>query len=244
MFGARAGSRYRPLSFGVYARHVYVHVPFCARRCAYCDFAIAVRSRPPVDAYIAAIESELAIRFAGEGQWPVDTLYLGGGTPSLIGADGVARLVQALRARVILAPDAEVTIEANPDDVTAGAAERWLESGINRVSLGAQSFDDRVLRWMHRAHDAARIPLAARALREAGLANWSLDLIFALPLELERDWIGDVERALALDPAHVSLYGLTIETGTVLARWRDRGEAIEAPEEEYERQFLFADSAM
>jgi oxygen-independent coproporphyrinogen-3 oxidase len=221
-------------------RHVYVHVPFCARRCAYCDFAIAVRRTVPTDEYVEAISRELACRFPGTDPWPVETLYLGGGTPSLLGAAGAARLLDVLFARMSLLPGAEVTIEANPDDVTVVAVRRWRDAGVNRLSLGAQSFDDGVLRWMHRTHDATAIGVAVQAAREEGLDDISLDLIFALPNEVERCWEADVDSALALEPTHVSLYGLTVEPRTPLGRWRDRGAATEAPEERYEREYSHA----
>src|SRR5207245_10300717 len=115
--------------------------------------------------------------------------------------------------------DGEVTREANPEDVTPDNARAWRESGVNRVSLGAQSFDDRVLKWMHRPHDAARIGYAVRALRGAGIDNISLDLIFALPAELERDWARDLALACSLLPAHLSLSGLTVDERTPLPRW-------------------------
>src|SRR5207245_9251821 len=114
--------------------------------------------------------------------------------------------------------DAEITVEVSPEDGTADSARSWLAAGINRVSLGAQSFDETVLKWMHRSHDAARIGAAVHALRGAGLENISLDLIFALPDELERDWERDLDMALALRPAHLSLYGLTVEPRTPLDR--------------------------
>jgi oxygen-independent coproporphyrinogen-3 oxidase len=225
-------------------RHLYVHVPFCARRCVYCDFSIAVRDVVPVDAYVTAIEAELRLRFPAGERWAVDTLYLGGGTPSRLGPDGVRRLLAVLRSRVDLAPDAEVTLEANPDDVTGDAVSAWREGGVNRVSLGTQSFDDRVLTWMHRPHDAARAAAAVRLVREAGITNVSLDLIFALPRALERSWEEDLSRALALAPEHVSLYGLTIEPATPLGRRAARGDVAEAPEEHYEAEFLRAHEAM
>ncbi|MDQ3696944.1 MAG: radical SAM family heme chaperone HemW [Gemmatimonadota bacterium] len=221
-------------------RHIYVHVPFCARRCSYCDFAIAVRRAVPVDEYLDALSREWSLQSSDGGPWTADTVYFGGGTPSLLGADGVARLLDLAREHVTLAPDAEVTLEANPDDVTPEAARVWHANGINRLSIGSQSFDDRVLRWMHRTHDAAQIPRAVEAALAAGIDNLSLDLIFAVPTELGRDWQEDLDRATSLAPAHVSLYGLTVEPGTPLARWRDRGTATEAPEETYERDFLLA----
>lgn len=226
----------------VLPRHLYVHVPFCARRCSYCDFAIAVRRETPVAEYIRSVSAELDLRFghADRATWTLDTLYFGGGTPSRLGAAGVTSLLEAIRARLTLAGDAEVTLETNPDDVTIEAARAWRDAGVNRVSLGAQSFDDRALRWMHRVHDAAQIPRSVADLREAGLDNISVDLIFALPAALLRDWRRDLDCALALEPSHVSLYGLTVHERTPLARWRDRGEVAEAPDESYADEFLEA----
>jgi oxygen-independent coproporphyrinogen III oxidase len=223
--------------------HLYVHIPFCARRCSYCDFAIAVRRVVPTDEYLQMVDAELALRFSAE-PWPLHTLYLGGGTPSRLGAEGVSRLMTQFRNRVEIRAETEVTIEANPDDVTAEAARAWRRSGINRVSLGAQSFDDRALKWMHRVHDSRSIAVAVDALRSAGFADISLDLIFALPSELNRDWRDDLTRAIDLDPTHISLYGLTVEPHAPLGRWVARGEVTEAPEENYELEFLTADELL
>ena len=186
------------------------------------------------------MEKELALRFAGGERWTADTIYLGGGTPSRLGGDGVARLLEALRRRIELAPDAELTIEANPEDVTQDAARAWREAGVNRLSLGGQSFDDDVLRWMHRTHDSAAIARAFDAARAAGIDDISLDLIFALPNEVQRSWEDDLRASLALEPTHLSLYGLTTEPTTPLGRWRDRGTVTEAHDERYEREFLQA----
>ena len=225
-----------------FPRHLYAHIPFCARRCSYCDFSIAVRRDVPVDEFVEAVEVELDLRFphSSPERWTLDTLYLGGGTPSRLGARGIASLMDAVRHRLRLADDAEVTIEANPDDVSAGAVRAWREAGINRLSLGAQSFDPRALAWMHRAHTSDQISMAVDAVRAAGIENISIDLIFALPPALGRDWSDDLSRAIALNPSHVSLYGLTVHERTPLARWRDRGDVTEAPEETYATEFLLA----
>ncbi len=225
-----------------FPRHVYVHVPFCARRCAYCDFSIAVRRDVPVEEFTQALLGELDLRFAGAtpDSWIVDTLYLGGGTPSRLGAEGMATLIDGLRRRLSLVDDAEVTIEANPDDVTLESARAWRETGINRLSLGAQSFDVRALSWMHRVHTSDQIGAAFDAVRRAGIENISVDLIFALPAALGRDWADDLRRTIAMAPSHVSLYGLTVHERTPLARWRDRGDVNEAPEETYAEEFMLA----
>jgi oxygen-independent coproporphyrinogen III oxidase len=220
------------------AAHVYVHVPFCARRCSYCDFSIAVRRTVPWRAFADRIAQELQWR--EEPPRAVRTIYLGGGTPSRLGGDGVAAVLDAVRA--VCAPDdgAEITIEVNPEDVHEADARAWVAAGVNRVSLGVQSFDDAVLQWMHRVHDAAAVPRAVAILRDAGIRDLSVDLIFAVPKALGRDWEHDLAHALALEPTHVSLYGLTIEGGTPLGRWTARGDVLEAPEESYEAEFLRA----
>ena len=210
-------------------QHLYVHVPFCQRRCSYCDFSIAVRKQIPVREYVNAVLAESRTVPLGE----LETIYFGGGTPSLLPPDAIAELLTGRGA-------VEVTLEANPEDVTPDAATAWARAGINRVSLGAQSFDDRVLQWMHRPHDSSHIGAAVRALRGAGIDNISLDLIFGLPDELERNWERDLDLALALSPTHLSLYGLTIEPRTPLDRWITRG-ATRAPEDDrYAEEYLAA----
>src|SRR5438128_1534661 len=245
--------------------HLYLHVPFCVRRCSYCDFSIAVRKRIPAREYVEAVLGEVALLgltdpgrepgdTEGHGPDPVpepgdtkghglDTLYLGGGTPSLLPADALATLVTSLLDAFGTTPSrdaVEVTAEANPEDVTPAHAAVWRRAGVNRVSLGAQSFDDNVLTWMHRSHDAARIGAAVHALRGAGIENVSLDLIFALPAELQRNWERDLELALSLDPDHLSLYGLTVEERTPLARWISRGAVVPPDDDRYAEEYLLA----
>ena len=198
----------------------------------------------PVEDYLAGLARELELRFPRHDEWTAETLYLGGGTPSRLGGDGINRLLDLLRHRVSLDRDAEVTLEANPEDVTPANAAAWRQAGVNRLSLGAQSFDDHVLRWMHRTHESDAAARAVDAWRRAGGDNYSLDLIFALPNELEPSWQDELEAALALDPPHVSLYGLTVERGTPLAAWRERGTVTEAPDERYEREYLYAHERM
>ena len=223
-------------------RHLYVHVPFCRRRCSYCDFDIAIRRSVPAADYLAAVEGEVAWRLANrlDTGFPLETVYLGGGTPSLLPPDAVARLLDLVRRTWTLTHDVEVTLEANPEDVTAHAADAWRAAGVNRISLGVQSFDDRVLEWMRRPHTASAPGTAVARLREAGFGNVSLDLIFALPAELERDWARDLDRALALAPEHLSLYGLTVEPRTPLARWLERGLVRRAEDDRYAADYLEA----
>ena len=230
--------------------HVYVHVPFCGRRCSYCDFAIAVRRDVPVAQFVDAIMAELVTRELRLDAPSLETVYLGGGTPSKLGGEGVARLLE----RIAQAADVEnlstssgrreITLEANPEDVTPGAAEAWARAGVNRVSLGVQSFEPRVLDWMHRGHGPDAASAAVQVLRSAGIVDLSVDLIFALPSTLARDWGRDLERALELRPSHLSLYGLTVEPHTPLGKWTARGEVAEAPEERYADEFLEANERL
>jgi putative oxygen-independent coproporphyrinogen III oxidase len=198
----------------------------------------------PLREYADAIAAELAMRHGGNEAWTLDTLYFGGGTPSRLGGEGVARVIDVVAERARIAEGAEVTLETNPEDVSPEAVRGWRAAGVNRVSLGAQSFHDAVLSWMHRVHDSTAIDRAVHTIRDGGIENLSLDLIFALPPSLERDLDRDLDRALALSPEHLSLYGLTVEPHTPLGRWRDRGAVDEAPEERYESEFLRAHDAL
>lgn len=220
-------------------RHLYIHVPFCARRCAYCDFSIAVRPTVPVADYLEGIRSELSFRVPKE-KWTLDTLYLGGGTPSRLGGGGIADLISTVAEFATLADGAEVTMEVNPEDVSPGSAAAWIAAGVNRFSLGVQTFDPLILRWMHRAHSVDQSTDAFNTLRAAGARNISVDMIFALPEILRRDWRADLENALALNPEHVSLYGLTVETGTPLQRWVDRGSTVPTGDDSYSQEFMEA----
>ena len=222
--------------------HLYVHIPFCARRCSYCDFSIAVRREVPSRVFVDAVLAEAAQWRRGAGaQGPIETLYFGGGTPSHLDPAELTRLVDGLRG---LWPGAwgpkELTLEANPDDVTPERAAAWVRAGIDRVSLGVQSFDPAVLAWMHRVHTSGQALEALKVLRGEGITNISLDLIYALPGELTRDWARDLDQALALEPEHLSLYGLTVEPHTPLSRWVEAKKAKVADEDRYAAEFLLA----
>ncbi len=193
-----------------------------------------------MDEYISALATELGIRGRSAPPPHLDTVYLGGGTPSRLGPDGIEQLAALVATHFSRDDSSEFTIEANPDDVSAKAASRWKNAGINRVSLGVQSFDDTVLAWMHRTHDAGQASRAVAILRDAGFENISVDLIFALPASLRRSWERDLSLALEMAPDHISLYGLTVERGTPLARWTERGSVLPAAENDYASDFLLA----
>jgi putative oxygen-independent coproporphyrinogen III oxidase len=227
--------------------HVYLHVPFCSRRCSYCDFAIAVRKEVPSGAYLTAVLKEWEL-WLEEGVWDlsarIDSVYFGGGTPSRLLPEVIVELLGRIGTDRPLVPGAEITLETNPDDVTPESARIWRAAGVNRISLGIQSFSPEVLAWMHRTHSTDQIYRAVDALRAAGFVNLSLDLIFGLPEALRRDWGLELERAMALEPEHVSLYGLTVEPRTPLGRWVERGEVPPVDESRYAAEFLLADELL
>jgi len=228
-------------------RHLYLHVPFCLRRCPYCDFAVQPTRRPPVAEWLDAVDVELELSVAENG-WtePLElrTIYVGGGTPSLLGPGGMSELRRRLekhaRWRDEGEDQVEWTAEANPETFTAELAREWRAAGASRVSIGVQSFHAPALRWMGRLHGADGAVAAVEAARAGGFDNISLDLIFALPARLGRDWDDDLRRALALEPEHVSLYGLTAEPGTPLGRWVAAGRETMADDEAYAAEFLRA----
>jgi len=227
--------------------NLYIHVPFCARRCSYCDFSIAVRRTVPSDRFAEAILQEWR-DVQGDPGWDespeLDTVYFGGGTPSRLDPAALTALLAGLTTERRLSPGAEITIEANPDDVTPEAAAAWRAAGIARVSLGVQSFSPAVLEWMHRAHTAQQALEAVRILRGVGFADLSLDLIYGLPAELCRDWQADLDQAFALEPDHLSCYGLTVETHTPLGHWTARGQATAVDEMQFAEEFLRLSGAL
>ena len=199
---------------------VYLHVPFCERICPYCDFPVVaarVLGRAAEERYVAALQAELAHRQAAFAGRKLATIYLGGGTPSLLSPDSVSRLIDGVRAAFAGEP-AEVTLEANPSTTERERLAGFRAAGVTRLSLGVQSFDDDTLRRLGRAHRAAESRAFIEAARGAGFSNLSLDLIFAAPgQDLERVR-RDAEAALACRPEHLSAYALTLEPGTPFAR--------------------------
>ncbi len=224
-------------------RHLYVHVPFCLRRCSYCDFAVQAVSVAPTDAWLAEIAREIALlhdEAPGLTGSVLDTIYIGGGTPSLIGAAGMNGLRDVLAQSFTWRAAVEWTAEANPETLSDAVARGWVDAGVNRLSLGAQTFDANVLRWMGRMHGVDGPGKAVAAARAAGIRNLSLDLIFGLPERFQRDWSQDLNRLIDLGPDHVSLYGLTAEKATPLGRWVAQGRETLAAEDRYAQEYLLA----
>ena len=227
--------------------NVYVHAPFCARRCSYCDFAVHVDRSPDGQRWLALIRREFeTVRDSGEAPLArlLNTLYVGGGTPSVLDPRCVAALGDLIGRERMASPELEWTVEANPESFTDEVARHWAAGGVNRVSLGVQSFEPRTLRWMGRLHSAEEAESAVRRARAAGIANVSIDLIFGLPRAVPRSWRADVERALDLGVPHISLYGLTVEKGTNLHRRVRRGVERMPPGSRYRDEYLFAADAL
>jgi oxygen-independent coproporphyrinogen III oxidase len=222
-------------------RNLYAHAAFCARRCSYCDFAVHVDADPPVTAWADAMGRELALVAADEG-WtaplPLDTLYLGGGTPSLLGTGAVPALLAALSPHVDRSALTEFTAEANPESFTPALAGDWRAAGVDRLSFGAQTFHAESLRWMGRLHGPEGPGRAVATARAAGFDNIGLDLIFGLPERLGRDLDDDLDRMLALEPDHVSVYGLSVEAGTPLGRWVAEGKESTPDQDRYRDEYL------
>lgn len=211
---------------------VYVHIPFCASRCSYCDFFSTLELKDAGAPYVEAVVAEAALRNPELRGEQLRTLYLGGGTPSQLPLPLLERLVKGLSESLNLSNVEEFTIEANPDDVTAEWCAALRPLGVNRVSMGVQSFEDPILRAIGRRHNARQVAQAMANLHAAGITNVSIDLIYGLPGQTLDSWTRTVEQAIALSPQHVSAYGLTYEEGTRLWRQRERGEVSEVPEED------------
>lgn len=221
---------------------VYIHAPFCARRCFYCDFAVTVDRAPDPAPWLEALRGEFAL-LEGSG-WapaiPLETLYVGGGTPSLLGERAMAGIAALFGRERLGHPTLEWTVEANPESLTPAVVTGWREAGVNRLSLGVQSFQPEVLRWMGRLHGADGARRSVEMARDGGITNLSVDLIFGLPQRLGRQWSDDLEAVLALGLPHVSLYGLTAEGGTGLGRAVGEGRELLADPERYREEFLEA----
>ncbi len=204
---------------------LYFHIPFCAHACPYCDFSFELLKDGQVDRLLAALETE-AERLSRASPWAearVKTVFLGGGTPTCLTDRQLSRVFGMIHDFFRVDPDAEITVEANPETVRTSKLLRLRALGVNRLSIGVQSFSDETLRRLGRRHSADQAARAIARAREAGFENVNLDLMFGAPGQTASDWSDTLERTVALDPEHVSVYGLTIESGTEFARMDKEG---------------------
>ncbi|MGB1109285.1 MAG: radical SAM family heme chaperone HemW [Gammaproteobacteria bacterium] len=194
---------------------LYIHVPWCVRKCPYCDFnSHAVKEEPPEQAYVDALLSDLAFELPGVWGRVISSVFIGGGTPSLLSPEAIHQLLDGVRARLRCAPGMEITLEANPGTLETGRFEGFRQAGVNRLSIGVQSFQDSLLTSIGRIHDGKLAIRAVEAAHAAGFDSFNLDLMFGLPGQTAEQAISDINTAVALAPAHISYYELTLEPNT------------------------------
>ncbi|MBL7942078.1 MAG: radical SAM family heme chaperone HemW, partial [Flavobacteriales bacterium] len=217
---------------------IYVHIPFCRQACHYCDFHFST-SKHGVAPLLKAIGHELKLqRHYLEGQ-QIRTLYFGGGTPSIVPAGEIARIIDQVRTQFPMAPDAEITLEANPDDIQASLVREWMGAGINRLSIGIQSFADSDLQWLNRAHHAGQAEGSVKTSQDTGIENITIDLIYGIPVSADGQWQRNVQQAIELQVPHISAYCLTIEEKTVFGHRYRKGELSPLPDTTSASQFLY-----
>jgi oxygen-independent coproporphyrinogen III oxidase len=226
-------------------RSVYVHIPFCLSKCRYCGFnSVPVSDVTVLESYCGALVAEIMNNDTGIQSPLSETMYFGGGTPSILSLAQIGRILDALGRAARIGPSTELTIEANPETLTSAKLQGLRGLGFNRLSLGIQSFDDRLLRLMGRPHDSAQAATAYFLAREAGFANIGLDLIFALPGQTLQQWEADLDRAVALRPEHVSLYSLSYEKNSEFGILNSKGKIHPVSEDLETDMYLAAIAAM
>ncbi|NLM69190.1 MAG: oxygen-independent coproporphyrinogen III oxidase [Firmicutes bacterium] len=218
---------------------VYVHIPFCANKCGYCDFHSIVAGSSVVDDYLEALSGEIshwADKLSGK---PCSTLYIGGGTPTILSSKQLQRLLSGLTAAFSFESDFEFTVEANPGTLTPAKLEVMAEAGVNRISLGAQTFDDKLLKEIGRTHTVEDIYRSVELIRDYGISNINLDLIEGLPGQTFEQWETALKAAVALRPTHLSCYSLILEEGTPFYREFEQGTLLLPSDDEAANMFEF-----
>ena len=209
----------------IFPKSLYLHIPFCKRRCFYCDFAITTGGENLKQQYVDVLCQEIRITIAQIP--PVETLqtiFFGGGTPSLLSVNQIAQILETISQYFAIAPDADISLEVNPGTVTIDSLQGYRSLGINRISLGAQAFQQELLDVCGRGHSVTEIYEAVEAIKKAGFENFSLDLISGLPNQSMTDWQDSLKSAIALQPNHLSIYDLTIEEGTAFNKRYQAGD--------------------
>lgn len=202
--------------------HLYLHIPFCKQACHYCDFHFSTNLSQK-STLISALCTEIHLQKNYLPNQPLETIYFGGGTPSLLIDDELAQILTTIHAHFAVSSNAEITLEANPDDLSAEKLQMFRRY-VNRLSIGVQTFDETTLRWMNRAHTAAEAENCVQLAREAGFENLSVDLIYGIPNRGPSCWQADLQKMLSLDVPHLSAYALTIEPETAFGRWQQKGK--------------------
>lgn len=216
---------------------IYLHIPFCRKACHYCDFHFSTTLKHK-DALLAAMHQELIKRKSEVYRGPIETVYFGGGTPSVLNQSEIEAFLTTIERHYPLAKDAEITLEANPDDLNSDRIKELAGSRVNRLSIGIQSFEEDQLRWMNRAHSAAE---AARCLEAVSqyFSNYSIDLIYGIPGSNSEIWARTVAKAMSYNPPHISAYALTVEPATALQHHIDKGQSLPPDEDRAEGDFRY-----
>jgi len=208
---------------------VYIHIPFCRKACNYCDFHFST-SLGYKEELLKCIKEEIHIRKT-ELETPISSIYFGGGTPSILSENEIKELIEQCRKDYEVSKDAEITLEANPEDLTIDLIKGFARSGINRLSIGIQSFQDHILNWMNRSHTAEQAINCIKNAKDAGIINISADIIYGIPKSLNRNWDKEVLKLLELNIPHISAYNLTVEEKTALHKWVNEKKQV-MPEQE------------
>jgi oxygen-independent coproporphyrinogen-3 oxidase len=218
---------------------IYIHIPFCRKACTYCNFHFSTSLQQKKN-FLDALHHEIKLGrdFLKEGQ-SIETIYFGGGTPSLLESDEIKSIMEALHENYLISSDTESTLEANPDDISTSGVKAWMQAGINRLSLGVQSFDDAELGWMNRAHTASQSLQSIDEIQEAGMQNFSVDLIFGSPLQSQDSLEKNTQLITSKKIKHISCYALTVEPRTVLFQQVKKGQTADTNPEQQANDFLF-----
>lgn len=216
---------------------VYIHIPFCVKQCSYCDFHFSTTYAPYRERMLKALEKELLLRSGQYTGKVLETIYFGGGTPSLLSGGEIGKLLQAIERSYATANEKEITLECNPDDCSDENLRAWREAGVNRLSIGIQSFTDHQLDWMNRTHTAHEGAGAVRRAAKAGFRSLTVDLMYGLPGLTGEEWKAQLDRVIALDVDHISAYCLTIEEKTPLAKWVKGGKIHPPDADQQSEQF-------
>ncbi len=216
---------------------IYVHIPFCRKACHYCDFHFSTSFKTK-DAVLAKMLSELEQRKSDLKGEIIETIYFGGGTPSLLSSVELKKFIELIRLNYDVSANAEVTLEANPEDISKELAISWYNLGINRLSIGIQSFNDEILSWMNRAHNVDQAFSSVKHSQDAGISNISIDLIYGVLQRNMDAWKTEVSQALSLNTTHLSAYCLTIEPKTAFGKKAAQGEILSSPNAESSEEFL------
>jgi oxygen-independent coproporphyrinogen III oxidase len=215
---------------------IYIHIPFCKQACNYCNFHFSV-SLINKDAITKAIVTEIELSNDFIDDKNIETIYFGGGTPSLLNVSEIALLFSAIRKKFIVASYAEITLEANPDDITLTTLQNWMSFGVNRLSVGLQSFNEAELKWMNRAHNAAQSVACLNDIEKAGIKNYSVDLIYGSPLQSNNDLRKNFELIASRNIPHISCYALTVENNTALNKLIKENKSPKVDTEKQAEQF-------